>query len=70
MANKKLVPEAREALNQMKLEISNELGMTNSKYANKENLTSRENGEVGGRVGGNMTRKLIEMAEHQMVSKK
>lgn len=70
MANKKLVPEAREALNQMKLEISNELGMSNSQYSNKENLTSRANGEIGGHVGGHMTRKLVEMAEKQLISKK
>ena len=60
--NKTAVPEAKAALNQMKLEIANELGMANYQQVDKGNLTARENGYVG----GYMTKKLVEMAEQQM----
>ncbi len=65
MATKKAVPQAKQALNQMKLEIANELGMANYQQADKGNLTARENGYVG----GYMTKKLVEMAEQQMSGK-
>lgn len=61
MANKKVVPEARAALNQMKIEVANELGLSNSNNVDKGNLS--------GYVGGNMTKKLVEMAEKQMSGK-
>ena len=63
--NQKVVPQAKQALNQMKLEIANELGMTNYQQVDKGNLTARENGYVG----GYMTKKLVEMAEQQMAGK-
>ena len=63
--NTKVVPEAKAALNQMKLEIANELGMANYQQMDKGNLTARENGYVG----GYMTKKLVEMAEQQMAGK-
>ena len=63
--NRQVVPEAKAALNQMKLEIANELGMANYQQMDKGNLTARENGYVG----GYMTKKLVEMAEQQMAGK-
>ena len=63
--NQKVVPQAKQALNQMKLEIANELGMSNYQQIDKGNLTARENGYVG----GYMTKKLVEMAEQQMAGK-
>ena len=63
--NQKVVPQAKQALNQMKLEIANELGMANYQQIDKGNLTARENGYVG----GYMTKKLVEMAEQQMSGK-
>ena len=63
--NQKVVPQAKQALNQMKLEIANELGMANYQQKDKGNLTARENGYVG----GYMTKKLVEMAEQQMAGK-
>ena len=63
--NQKLVQQAKQALNQMKLEIANELGMANYQQMDKGNLTARENGYVG----GYMTKKLVEMAEQQMAGK-
>ena len=63
--NQQVVPQAKQALNQMKLEIANELGMNNYQQMDKGNLTARENGYVG----GYMTKKLVEMAEQQMAGK-
>ena len=63
--NQKVVPQAKQALNQMKLEIANELGMNNYQQMDKGNLTARENGYVG----GYMTKKLVEMDEQQMAGK-
>ena len=63
--NTKAVPEAKASLNQMKLEIASELGMSNYQQIDKGNLTARENGYVG----GYMTKKLVEMAEQQMAGK-
>lgn len=63
--NKKTVPQAKQALNQMKLEIANELGMADYQQVDKGNLTARQNGYVG----GYMTKKLVEMAEQQMTGK-
>ncbi|HLR34140.1 MAG TPA: alpha/beta-type small acid-soluble spore protein, partial [Tissierellales bacterium] len=61
-SNRILVPEARQALNQMKTEIASELGMANYESMDKGNLPSRENGYVG----GNMTKRLVEMAQQNM----
>lgn len=63
--NQKVVPQAKQALNQMKLEIANELGMTDYQTADKGNMTARQNGYVG----GYMTKKLVEMAEKQLSGK-
>ena len=46
--NKIVVPEARQALDQLKLEIANELGLDNYDNIDKGNLPSRVNGYVGG----------------------
>ncbi|WZL74141.1 alpha/beta-type small acid-soluble spore protein [Clostridiaceae bacterium 35-E11] len=60
--NKAVVPEAREALNQFKIEVANELGIANYDKIDKGELTSRQNGYVG----GYMVKHLIEMAERQL----
>lgn len=61
-SNNIVVPEAKQALNQMKTEIANELGLTNYEQIDKGNLTARQNGYVG----DYMTKRLIEMAQRQM----
>ena len=63
--NRQVVPEVKAVLNQMKLEIAGELGMSNYENIDKGNLTARQNGYVG----GYMTKKLVEMAEKQMAGK-
>ena len=55
------VPEARAALDNMKFEIARELGI-NFKQGYNGDLSSRENGYVG----GYMVKRLIEQAEKQM----
>ncbi len=42
-SNRTVVPEAKAALNQMKLEIANEIGLSNYENIDKGNLTAREN---------------------------
>ena len=64
-SNRKVVPEAQQALNQMKFEIAGELGLSNYQTVDKGNLTARQNGYVG----GYMTKRLVEMAERQMSGK-
>ena len=60
-SNRAQVPQAREALNSMKYEIARELGI-NLKQGDNGDLTSRENGYVG----GYMVKRLIRQAENQM----
>ena len=55
------VPEARQAMYNMKHEVANELGITLNQGYNGI-LTSKD----AGRVGGNMVKKMIEAQERQM----
>ena len=64
-SNKLVVPEARQALNRMKLEIANELGLADYDSMDKGNLTARQNGYVG----GYMTKKLVEMAQNNLAGR-
>lgn len=56
---------AKPALNSLKTEVANELGLSNYEQTDKGNLTARQNGYVG----GYMTKKLVEMAEQQLAGK-
>ena len=64
-SNRNVIPEAKNALNNMKTEIANELGLSNYEQQDKGNLTARQNGYVG----GYMTKRLVEMAERQLAGK-
>ena len=55
------VPGARQALNNMKQEIANELGV-NLKQGYNGDLTSKQ----AGSVGGQMVKKMIESYENGM----
>ena len=57
----KMNVNAKPALNNLKTEVANELGLSNYEQTDKGNLTARQNGYVG----GYMTKKLVEMAERQ-----
>jgi len=49
MSNKHLVPEAREGLDHLKMEVANELNVPLSEGYNGD-LTSRQCGSVGGEM--------------------
>ena len=63
-SNKKLVPEAMEALDRFKYEVANEVGVT-LKDGYNGNLSSRD----AGRIGGNMVKKMIQQVENNMANK-
>jgi hypothetical protein len=55
--NNLVVPQATQALDQMKYEIATEFGVTLG-----PDTTSRQNGSVGGEI----TKRLVQMAEQQL----
>lgn len=66
MTKKPLVSNAKEALNQMKLEIAGELGIP-SAHVNGANRTSYEAGAMAGSLGAMMSKKLVQMGEEQLI---
>lgn len=64
--NQTLVPEAKGALERIKYEIADEIGVQVPENDYWGNLTSRECGSVG----GFMVKKLIAMAEEQLVNRR
>ena len=62
--NKKLVPEAMNALDKFKYEVAAEVGVT---------LKDGYNGDISakdaGKIGGNMVRKMIQQVENNMANK-
>lgn len=59
--NQLIVPQATQALNQMKMEAAQSLGVQLQEGYNG-NLTTREAGSIGGYI----TRKLVQIAEQQL----
>jgi hypothetical protein len=47
---KVLIPEAKSGLNRFKLEVADEIGIKNYDSIDKGELTSRQNGYVGGEM--------------------
>ena len=60
-SNRINVPEARQAMNNMKYEVANELGI-NLKQGYNGDLASKD----AGHIGGNMVKKMIEAQEKAM----
>lgn len=58
--NKLVVPGSQNAINQMKYEVANELGVNLGPDA-----TARQNGSVGGEI----TRRLVSMAQSNLQGK-
>ena len=58
-SNKLVAPNAKQAMDQMKLEIANELGVNLGPDA-----TARANGSVGGEI----TKRLVQMGEQHLGS--
>jgi len=61
MSNRTLVPEAKAGLNKFKMEAAKEVGVNLSEGYNGD-LTSRENGSVGGQ----MVKKMVEAYEKNL----
>lgn len=57
---------AREALRQMKLEIASELDTPTIHIDGAQN-TAYQNGVIGGRVGGQMSKRLVQMGEEALM---
>ena len=60
-SNKTLVPEAKKALEQFKMEAANEVGVNLSQGYNGD-LTSRQ----AGSIGGQMVKKMVESYENSI----
>ena len=60
-SNKKLVPEAKEALNRFKMEAASEVGV-NLNQGYNGNLTSKQ----AGSIGGQMVKKMVEKYENDI----
>jgi hypothetical protein len=57
--NKTLVPEAKQGLNKFKTEVASAIGLQNYENTDKGNLSSRQNGSVG----GEMVKRMVESYE-------
>ena len=53
MANKNIVPEAKEAMNKFKMEAASEVGV-NLKQGYNGDLTAKQAGSIGGQMVNNM----------------
>jgi hypothetical protein len=60
--NTPVVPNAMKALEQFKYEVASELGITPPQDGYWGTMTTRDTGSIG----GNMTRKLVALAEQQL----
>ena len=63
--NVPLVPQAMAALDQLKYEVAMEMGIHLPEDGYYGNMPTRDMG----RIGGNMTRKLVQIAEEQLMGK-
>ena len=61
-SNNLVVPQARTALQQMKMEAAQELGVQIPQDGYYGNMTSRETGSLGGYI----TKRLVQLAEQSM----
>ena len=60
--NRTLVPGAKQALEQFKMEAANEVGVTLNKNGYNGDLTSRQ----AGSIGGQMVKKMIQSYENNL----
>jgi hypothetical protein len=61
MANKNVVPEAKEGLNKFKMQAASEVGVTLKNGYNGD-LTSKQ----AGSIGGQMVKKMVESYENSI----
>lgn len=79
--NKILVPEARRALDDLKAQVAGTMKAEDAKFETAKevgiplnkgyngDLTTRDAGKVGGRLGGSMVRELVRMAQQNLTKK-
>lgn len=79
--NKILVPEARKELDHLKAKVVNTQNPMHAKFeAAKEvgvplkqgyngQLTSQQAGQIGGKLGGNMVKELVKIAQENLSKK-
>jgi small acid-soluble spore protein A (major alpha-type SASP) len=63
--NKALIPEAQYGLERFKFEVANEIGISDYERVDKGNLTSRQNGTVG----GIMVKRMVEAYERGLTGR-
>ncbi len=61
-SNKTLVPQAKQAMEQFKMEAANEVGVTLNQKGYNGDLTSRQ----AGSIGGQMVKKMIQSYENNL----
>lgn len=61
-SNQLIVPQANAALDQMKYEVAQELGISLPQDGYYGNMATRE----AGSIGGNITRRLVQIAEQTL----
>lgn len=61
-SNTLVVQEAKAALDQMKYEVAQEIGVPLSPSGYNGNLATRD----AGSIGGNITKRLVQMAEQSL----
>jgi hypothetical protein len=63
--NQLLVPQCAQALEQLKFEVAQELGIQLPNDGYYGDMITRD----AGRIGGNITRRLVQMAEQQLAGR-
>ncbi|MFC5451834.1 alpha/beta-type small acid-soluble spore protein [Paenibacillus aestuarii] len=61
-SNTLVVPQANAALNQLKYEVAQELGIAIPQDGYMGNMATRD----AGSIGGNITRRLVQIAEQSL----
>jgi hypothetical protein len=61
-SNQLVVPQASQALDQLKYEVAQELGIQIPQDGYYGNMVTRDTGTIG----GNITRRLVQIAEQQL----
>jgi len=64
-SNTLVVPQAASALDQLKYEVAQELGIQFSQDGYHGNMATRDTGAIG----GNMVRRMIQIAEQQLAGR-
>jgi hypothetical protein len=61
-SNQLVVPQANQALDQLKFEVAQSLGIALSQDGYHGDILTKD----AGRIGGNITRQLVQIAEQQL----